>query len=261
MFEKAKLCVDTAFFKRRKMRIDDDIMPNNISYSVKAGDTLYKLAQQYHTTVEALIKSNPNIDFRNIPIGSKINIPVNNPNPEPPAFSSEELKNTLRELWKQLANWTRMAIMSILSNNPGYSQTQARLLRIAVDMANALKPFYGDVDSTKLADLIKQHLTYVLQLANAVKTNDSNLVASTEKELYTNASAIANFLFLINPFVDVENLKNLLNGYLTLTEAEITSRVNGDFEREIVLFDQIESQVTQIADALASAIEKQFVRA
>lgn len=234
-------------------------MPN-ISYSVKAGDTLFSLAQQYHTTVEALIKSNPNIDFRNIPVGTAITIPAGNPDPDPPQFSQDELRNRLRELWRQLANWTRMAIMAILTNSPDLSQTQSRLLRIAADMANVLRPFYGDTEAAKFEDLLKEHITYLLQIVNAVKSNDASLVASTEQRLFSNADAIANFLFLINPFVEVENLKNLLNGYLTLAEAAVTSRVSGDFEREIELYDQIEDQVTQIADAISSAITAQFER-
>lgn len=235
-------------------------MPN-ISYSVKAGDTLYQLAQQYNTTVEALIRSNPNIDFRNIPVGTVIRIPVSDPEPDTSQLPSDELRNRLRELWKQLANWTRMAIMSILTNGPDISQNQARLLRIAADMAAVLTPFYGGTESTKFADLLKQHIAYLLQLVNAVKANDTNLVASTEQQLFTNANAIANFLFLINPFVEVENLRNLLNGYLTLTEAAISARVSNDFEREIALYDQIEDQTTQIADAISGAIARQFERA
>lgn len=235
-------------------------MPN-ISYSVKAGDTLYQLAQQYNTTVEALIRSNPNIDFRNIPVGTVIRIPVSDPEPDTSQLPSDELRNRLRELWKQLANWTRMAIMSILTNGPDISQNQARLLRIVADMAAVLTPFYGGTESTKFADLLKQHIAYLLQLVNAVKANDTNLVASTEQQLFTNANAIANFLFLINPFVEVENLRNLLNGYLTLTEAAISARVSNDFEREIALYDQIEDQTTQIADAISGAIARQFERA
>ena len=46
------------------------------NYSIKAGDTLNKLAQRYHTNVGELMKANPQIKDANlIYAGSKLNIP------------------------------------------------------------------------------------------------------------------------------------------------------------------------------------------
>lgn len=52
-----------------------DYDPDAIQYTVQDGDTLWDLAGDYNTTVEAIITSNPNIDFNNWYVGQVISIP------------------------------------------------------------------------------------------------------------------------------------------------------------------------------------------
>src|SRR5262249_37267196 len=47
-----------------------------MSYQIKSGDTLSQIAQRYHTSVSALMKSNPQIqDANKIYTGRSLNIP------------------------------------------------------------------------------------------------------------------------------------------------------------------------------------------
>ncbi|QTL99463.1 DUF3794 domain-containing protein [Iocasia frigidifontis] len=54
---------------------DDECPPSYVVYVVQAGDTLWKIARRYRTTVDALIEANPNIDPNNLQIGQKICVP------------------------------------------------------------------------------------------------------------------------------------------------------------------------------------------
>lgn len=84
------------------MRINPGLNPNNLQigqkicipkdtpkdcpvgtfcYTIKQGDTLYTLAMEYNTTVEAIMKVNPGIDPNNLQIGQKICIPRETPHP------------------------------------------------------------------------------------------------------------------------------------------------------------------------------------
>lgn len=45
------------------------------SHTIKEGDTLFKIAQMYSSTVDAIISANPNIDYENLKIGERIIVP------------------------------------------------------------------------------------------------------------------------------------------------------------------------------------------
>lgn len=45
------------------------------TYTIKQGDTLYKLANEYSTTVDAIIYANPQIEIENLTVGEEIIIP------------------------------------------------------------------------------------------------------------------------------------------------------------------------------------------
>jgi len=47
----------------------------SFSYTIRSGDTLYKLAQRYNTTVEDIMRLNPGINPKNLQIGQMICIP------------------------------------------------------------------------------------------------------------------------------------------------------------------------------------------
>ena len=50
-----------------------------ISHKIKAGDTFYKLAQKYGTSVDQISKANPGLDPNNLTIGKNICIPTELP--------------------------------------------------------------------------------------------------------------------------------------------------------------------------------------
>lgn len=49
------------------------------AHTIQAGDTLYKLAKQYHTTLSEILSANPRIDSNKLEVGQTINIPTNRP--------------------------------------------------------------------------------------------------------------------------------------------------------------------------------------
>ena len=53
--------------------------PGTQSYTVKAGDTFFSLAQQFNTTVAAIQQANPNVDPNNLQVGQILCIPMGAP--------------------------------------------------------------------------------------------------------------------------------------------------------------------------------------
>ena len=49
--------------------------PGTISHSVQSGDTLYRIATRFNTTVAALISANPQINPNSLQIGQILCVP------------------------------------------------------------------------------------------------------------------------------------------------------------------------------------------
>lgn len=58
--------------------------PGTVPYVIKAGDTFYKLAKEYNTTVAAIISANPLVDPEKLKIGETICIPTQKVHPPCP---------------------------------------------------------------------------------------------------------------------------------------------------------------------------------
>lgn len=223
-------------------------------YTIRQGDNLWQLAQKYNTTVSAITAVNTTLNPYSLKIGQIICIPTGN------KISKAELdlRNIMRLLWSQHVAWTRMAIISMAENLPDVNFVTNRLLRNPSDFEAALRPIYGNEIASKFASLLKDHLVIASELVKAAKAKDTAAVAAAEKRWYENADEIAAFLSSINPYLSKEALTSMLHNHLALTEAEAVAILNKDYAKSIALYDNIEKQALEMADALTEGIVKQF---
>lgn len=69
-----------------------------VVYSVKLGDNVYDIANEYRTSVERIIVSNPNINMYRMRLGDEIIVPVGNVVDTQVSYSSEILEKNIRNL-------------------------------------------------------------------------------------------------------------------------------------------------------------------
>lgn len=170
-----------------------------------------------------------------------------------------DLRQDLRRLWEDHITWTRLYIVSALSDLPDAKVTAERLLRNQDDIGNAFKPFYGEEAGKKLTELLRGHITGAAELLGAAKAGDQAKLSAAKTAWYGNGDEIATFLSQANPQSwPLDTVKTMMRGHLDQTIAEAVHRLEGKHAEEIADYDQIKTHILALSDALAGGIVAQF---
>ena len=96
-------------------------------YTIKAGDTLFELANRFNTTVQAIMAVNPGIDPNNLRVGQVICIPE--VTPPPTRCPSGTFEYTIRagDTLFELANRFNTTVQAIMAVNPGIDPSNLRV--------------------------------------------------------------------------------------------------------------------------------------
>ncbi len=148
--------------------------------------------------------------------------------------------------------------MSLASDSADKDPVLNRLLKNYGDMANALKPYYGNETRDKYGDLIKEHLLIAGELVAAAKAGNTTAVTDAYKRWHVNANKIANFENTINSNLKLQDRKDKWNEHLNLTKTEAVAILTKDYPTSISTCDMIEKKAMMMADALTDAIVEQF---
>ncbi|SHO46751.1 LysM peptidoglycan-binding domain-containing protein [Anaerocolumna xylanovorans] len=221
-------------------------------YKIQSGDSLWLIAQRYHTTIQEIAAVNSGIDMNNLYIGQIICIP------EGYDTYLMILSNHMRLLWEQHVYWTRLVILSMVFGLPDTELVTNRLLRNAKDFEAALIPFYGEAVAAKFAELFTSHLTIAAELVQAAKDNNSTAAADAEMRWYANADQIAAFLGSINPYWSDEEWQSMLYDHLAMTKEEAVYLLTKNYEDSIAVFENIEQEALDMADMMTQGIVRQF---
>ncbi len=92
--------------------------PGGTLYSIRVGDTLYKLSQRFRISVDAIIKANPGIDPQRLQIGQQICIPGEPSTVGCPPGSTLYIIQAGDTLYK-LSQRFGVAVDAIIRANPG----------------------------------------------------------------------------------------------------------------------------------------------
>jgi len=167
-------------------------------------------------------------------------------------LSSQELKSQLRKLWSDHVYWTRLFIVSALGDLPDVKEVGARLIQNQQDIGTYVGVFYPN-QAEKITDLLTEHIKLASEVVDTLKKRED--VTSIRKRWYSNADDIVNAFYQVNQYI---NLRSHFYKHLSLTEAEITNRLNRNYAQEIVYFDDALNQSREMSDAITSGITKQY---
>ena len=170
--------------------------------------------------------------------------------------------DAMRTLWEDHITWTRMFIVEFAADSPATDATAERLLQNQVDIGDAIKPFYGDEAGDQLTALLEDHIQTAADILVAAKAGDQAAVDEASERWYVNADDIAAFLSSANPdHWPLGEMQAMMRDHLDLTLAEAVARLQGDFDADIVAYDEIHGQILEMADMLSAGIVAQFPKA
>lgn len=91
--------------------------PNTVPYKTKSGDTLYKLAQRYNTTIEAIMSANPFLNPYYLQVGLELCIPLQKTYPACPEGNYYRIRP--RDTLFSIARFFNISLDDLIEANPG----------------------------------------------------------------------------------------------------------------------------------------------
>lgn len=227
-----------------------------IFHVVQQGDTFYRLAQRYHTTVPDIIMRNPNVNPYNLQVGTRLRIcPGYEMNNHPEEM---DLHNDMRQAWGQHNFWNAMFMMSVFNALENTGVMQNRLMQTPEDIVAIFEKFYAQPAVNQLRQLLTEHVRLAEELTVAMKNNSMEEAGQLETQLYQNADRIARLLANTNTKYDYEELRRMLRKHLDIMKNTMTADLNGEHDEAVHLIDESEEHLMELADILTEGLLEQF---
>ncbi len=230
-----------------------------IIHIVQPGDTLYRLAQRYQTTVPEIIIKNPGVNPYNLQVGTRLSICSGQGN-NTGAQDEINLNNDMRKSWLQHLYWVRMLMTSLFKNLDDMDAVEARTMRTPEDIAETFAGFYPKSQMEQLNRLLSEHTELTGQMMTAMKSKDMQKLDQLERLWYQNAEKMAALLSSMNKEYSYEQLIKSLGMHLDMLKRQMAASLEGNYDEEIRIFDESENQLMELADYLTEGLLQQFYR-
>lgn len=192
-------------------------------------------------------------------------LPVHATHPHAAAQNAAEapvapkLQAALRTLWQDHVTHTRDYALAVKAGDAGQAQkTEAAVVANAKQLSGAVAGFYGADAGKRQLELLAGHWNAVKALTGAIHSSDRAAQSHAMDALTDNAGEIATFLSSANPYLPRDAVNGLLIAHGGHHAAQIGQIMRGDMAAEQVTTKAMRSHMDTIADAMASALAKQF---
>lgn len=231
-----------------------------ITHVVQPGDTFYRLAQQYKTTVPEIILRNPGVNPYNLQVGTRLII-CNNQNQNTVQMEEIDLNNDMRKGWMQHNYWARMFMTSLFQELGDLEAVGKRLMQIPEEIAAVYGKFYPQSVVNQLTQLLEEHTRLTGEVMRLTKGPDMTGIEEAERRWHQNAEQLATALANLNPQYAYQEILNHLTKHLDLMKGQMLTALNQEFDREISLFNENEEHLLELADYLTKGLVNQFYKA
>lgn len=231
-----------------------------ITHVVQSGDTFYRLAQRYQTTVPDIIMRNPGVNPYNLQIGTRLRI-CSGQTEEPLQKEELDLSNDMRQAWGQHDFWNTMYLISLYYSLPNAGIVQERLMGTPEEIAEVFGKFYSQTMTDQLKALLGEHIELGGELMDALRNYKNEDAAQIEEKWRQNADKTARMLASANPDYNYEELQRMMNLHLDMMKNQMMADINQDYKEFVQVTDEGGEHLMELADALTTGLLKQFYQA
>ena len=175
-----------------------------------------------------------------------------------PHVASKEISRQLSALWSQHVNWTKSLIVSSVMNLPDVNFVTKRVMKNAMDFITFFLPYYGNEASFAAGNLLREHLEIAAKIIDAGKANNVQAGNDLMVKWTANANNLAIVFSRMFSSWAYDTIKNMLNEHIRLTQIEITSYIQRQYDQFIQTFDEIDKQAMIMAHFSADGMIRQF---
>ncbi len=169
-------------------------------------------------------------------------------------FGQMNLVIDFRNLWQDLAEWTRTYYVRSLFNIGGLDAVGNRLYQFPLDLYTRLQMIFGIQRTQQLIILFSNHIIQMMTLSQDIKGKDELAVNTTTQQLYQNSTTVSNYLSQINPIWSNVLWNNLFDQYIRLMIDDLVALASGNYVNEINIYDRAKYQTTILSDYMTDGL-------
>lgn len=160
----------------------------------------------------------------------------------------------IRTFWYEMAVWTRAILVGKLTGK-GYSElAYERLKQNIANYGELLKKFFNDEKVNEYLQILYNYVDLVNNLINAEATGNTEEINKISTQLLENSDKRAMLLTDLNPYLDQNEWRSILNKYTKSTIDEISTFFSNDYQANINIFDDLLNQAAHTADHFSEAL-------
>ena len=178
---------------------------------------------------------------------------------EAAAVPAPKLQAAMRDLWHGHIVHARDYALAMHAGKDADAKAAAdAVVGNAKQISGAVGSFYGKAGGDQMMTLLGGHWGAVKAMTDARIKGDEAAANKAMADLNANAGEIAKFLAGANPNLPEDTVLGLLVAHGAHHSAQVSLIVKGDTAGEAAEWTAMQEHMDMIADALASAIAKQF---
>ena len=174
-------------------------------------------------------------------------------------LSVADMKAAMRDLWSGHNFWIRNVVLDNTTNNrKAMDFAEKAVLANTKQIAKMFTPFYGEAVTEQLSTLLVKHYGAIRAYSDATVAGNKSQQDTALASYASNTDEIAAFLSKINRYLPKDTVRGLFAAHGNHHVALINELQEEDYAHEAETWQVMQQHVYAIADALTTALEKQF---